>query len=284
MPGKKSTKKAASKQKKVTSAKKSTSKAKKPAATKKPVSKQKKAVSAKKSTGKAKKVASKKSPVTKTKKVASTKSLASKTKKVASTKSPVSKTKKVAGTKSPVSKTKKIAGTKSPVSKTKKIAGTKRPAVKRKKAATPPVAPPPQAPELQLSESGFIDAGRLETEIYEPDPEVKEAFAEASGLGDSSRGTLIENLRENSPSESPQLSGGDIDAAWDQSDASGEESVGGSNPTPDQDIVDELGKAVGLTYQDNEPLRTEDKVSDRDKNRWELEPESSEDFNERNKD
>ena len=75
----------------------------------------------------------------------------------------------------------------------------------------------------------------------------------------------------------PTLSGGDVDAAWDDSIVAGEESVGGSAPTPDQDIVDDLGLAAGLTYRDNEPLDSDKKVLDRDRNRWELNPASADD-------
>ena len=78
-------------------------------------------------------------------------------------------------------------------------------------------------------------------------------------------------------STSPKLSAGDIDAAWDRADV-GEETVGGSSPTPDQDVVDQLGVAVGLTYEDNEPLDTEKKVAKRDDRRWELDPASSEGY------
>ena len=76
------------------------------------------------------------------------------------------------------------------------------------------------------------------------------------------------------------LTGGDIDAAWDQA-AVGEETVGGTTPTPDQDIVDELGRAVGVNYEDAEPLHTTEKLERRDEHRWELHPASSEDFSER---
>src|SRR5262249_9566939 len=65
---------------------------------------------------------------------------------------------------------------------------------------------------------------------------------------------------------SPKLSAGDLDAAWDVGD-SGEETVGGSAPTPDQDNVDEIGAAVGLEYQDNEPLDPDRKVEKRDNQR-----------------
>ena len=78
------------------------------------------------------------------------------------------------------------------------------------------------------------------------------------------------------------LTGGDIDAAWDQASV-GDETVGGSSPTPDQDIVDEIGEALGVTYQDGEPLHTTEKIERRDAERWELNPASSEDFVERNR-
>ena len=77
------------------------------------------------------------------------------------------------------------------------------------------------------------------------------------------------------------LTGGDIDADWKQANFGGDEVVGGSNPTPDQDIVDEIGKAVGVTYEDAEPLRLEEKIAQRDEKRWELNPVSSEDYAER---
>jgi stage V sporulation protein SpoVS len=75
--------------------------------------------------------------------------------------------------------------------------------------------------------------------------------------------------------ESPILSGGDLDAAWDQADV-GDETVGGDSPTPDQDVVGELGEAVGLTYEDDEPLRSAEKLQERDAERWELDPASTE--------
>lgn len=79
------------------------------------------------------------------------------------------------------------------------------------------------------------------------------------------------------------LYGGDVDAAQGQTDA-GEETVGGSSPTPDQDVVEELGRAMGISYEDNEPLRFGEKLADRDAHRWELDPASSEDYQERLRD
>jgi hypothetical protein len=124
----------------------------------------------------------------------------------------------------------------------------------------------------------FIDAGRAETEEYVPDQEVLEEFAEAQRLG-SNKEQFVRELREHH-SRTPDVSGGDIDADWARADV-GEETVGGSSPTPDQDVVDEIGEAVGLTYEDNEPLHTTEKVEERDRKRWELDPASSEDYNKR---
>src|SRR5690349_21545538 len=70
---------------------------------------------------------------------------------------------------------------------------------------------------------------------------------------------------------SPRLSGGDVDADWQDAESSGEETVGGTVATPDQDIVDELGRAVGMEFQDNQPLRSPAEVlEERDRHRWEL--------------
>jgi hypothetical protein len=77
------------------------------------------------------------------------------------------------------------------------------------------------------------------------------------------------------------MAGGDVDADSHSAYHVGDEAPGGDNPTPDQDIVDEIGRAVGLEYQDNEQLRGEEKLAERDRHRWELDPASSEDFNER---
>lgn len=124
----------------------------------------------------------------------------------------------------------------------------------------------------------FIDAGDAESEQYQAGDEVTQEFADASRLGSGAE-QLKRELREHH-SRTPELSGGDLDADWARADI-GEETVGGSAPTPDQDVVEELGEAVGLTYEDNEPLHTMEKVEERDRKRWELDPASSEDYNDR---
>lgn len=79
----------------------------------------------------------------------------------------------------------------------------------------------------------------------------------------------------------PVLSGGDIDARWDQAEAGGEETAAGSAPTPDQSLVDDIGEAWGIVYQPGETLKIGPKERDRDVHRWELDPASAEDYQER---
>ena len=45
--------------------------------------------------------------------------------------------------------------------------------------------------------------------------------------------------------------------------------------------MDEIGRSLGLEYNDNEELKGADKVEARDRHRWELDPASSEDYDER---
>jgi len=85
---------------------------------------------------------------------------------------------------------------------------------------------------------------------------------------------------ERADDERAQLSGGDPDTSLQGLDA-GTETPGGSNPTPDQALVDEIGEAVGVTYADDEPLKFAEKAAARDDVRWVLNPASSEDYQER---
>ena len=77
------------------------------------------------------------------------------------------------------------------------------------------------------------------------------------------------------------ITAGDPDVSVEDAYFAGEEAPGGDNPTPGQDAVDDIGKALGVEYQDAEELRSGDKVADRDKHRWELDPASSEDYRNR---
>ena len=109
-----------------------------------------------------------------------------------------------------------------------------------------------------------------------------------SSLNMNRRGSAVRSgraelaaARARQRSLSPELAGGDADADLESAYFTGDESAGGDNPTPDQDIVEDIGRAVGVEYQDNEELGTTDKVSQRDRHRWELDPASSEDYKDR---
>jgi len=93
---------------------------------------------------------------------------------------------------------------------------------------------------------------------------------------------LAERLRDDSLAD-PTITGGDVDAQWEGAQFSGDESPVSSMPTPDQNDVDNLGRAMGVTYNDNEELKAGEKERSRDKKRWELDPASSEDYKDRNR-
>ncbi len=77
---------------------------------------------------------------------------------------------------------------------------------------------------------------------------------------------------------SSDIQGGDVDVDVEDAYFTGDEAPGGDNPSPDMEVVDEIGKALGVEYDDDEPLKASDKVTERDKHRWELDPASAEDF------
>jgi hypothetical protein len=131
-----------------------------------------------------------------------------------------------------------------------------------------PYVPEQDSPE----EDDVLDALEFEEELEEETDEVvTDLFNEAQNL-DYGRGQLNRKLK-NYTSRDPILSGGDVDAGWEYADV-GEETVGGQNPTPDQSDVDDNGAAVGLTYRDNEPIDSDEKLARRDREPWELNPAS----------
>ena len=68
------------------------------------------------------------------------------------------------------------------------------------------------------------------------------------------------------------LTGGDVDADWKRAATSGEEAVGGTVATPDQDVVDEIARALGVEQADETALTTSaEMLQARDRFRWHLE-------------
>jgi hypothetical protein len=129
--------------------------------------------------------------------------------------------------------------------------------------------------DADINEEKVMD----EIDDFTEDEEVLQDFSERQQMINEGSDLLGEKL-DQYHFLSPDLSGDDIDAAWEDSTISGEESVGGSAPTPDQDIVDELGEALGIEYKDFEPLHTGEKLEARDLDRWELNPASVEEIEE----
>jgi hypothetical protein len=87
---------------------------------------------------------------------------------------------------------------------------------------------------------------------------------------------LVEREFEKYHSVSPELSAGDVDARWQEAEDSGAETPGGHVATPDQDNVDEIGRAVGMEFQDNQELSApEEALSRRDRRRWEMDKRST---------
>jgi len=84
---------------------------------------------------------------------------------------------------------------------------------------------------------------------------------------------LAEELREHHAA-SPADSGGDIDAEWQEVETTGSENVFGHNPTPDQSDVEANAHAMGIDFQDNEPLDFVEKIAKRDADRFELNEDS----------
>jgi len=87
----------------------------------------------------------------------------------------------------------------------------------------------------------------------------------------------MQREREEYNAVSPVLTGGDVDADWQGAESTGEETPGGHQATPDQDEVDEIGRAYGMEIQDNQELLTHDELlGKRDEHRWELDRRSAE--------
>jgi hypothetical protein len=93
------------------------------------------------------------------------------------------------------------------------------------------------------------------------------------------RAEIAQNIREHHGMSG--VTGGDPDVDIDDAYFTGEEAPGGDNPTPDQDIVEDIGKSLGVTYDDSEELKGANKLEERDKHRWELDPASAEDYKDR---
>src|SRR6186997_2725303 len=108
---------------------------------------------------------------------------------------------------------------------------------------------------------------------YVPDPEIEQFMDEEISRAPKDPELLAHRLRNNT-SASPRDAGGDLDASWEDVNDSGSETVAGDNPTPDQSLVEENARALGVSYEDNEELEFIDKIEKRDRERYELDENS----------
>jgi hypothetical protein len=100
-----------------------------------------------------------------------------------------------------------------------------------------------------------------EEELQGPPPR------EATLLHDDRQRRLEEQRHEHTDT-SPELTAGDVDADWERASTVGEEAPGGSAPTPDQDVVDEINKAWGVPRSPDEEVRTSAEIlEERDRKR-----------------
>ena len=104
-----------------------------------------------------------------------------------------------------------------------------------------------------------LDMGRSASAAKSGRAEMRDKLSKSTGAG-------------------PALTGGDVDADWQSAESVGDEAPGGDNPTPDQDVVDEIGRSLGVEYADDEELQGGAEISERDHHRWELDPSSKDDF------
>jgi len=104
---------------------------------------------------------------------------------------------------------------------------------------------------------------------YVPDPDIEEFMEQEISRAPKDPELLAHRLRNNTAA-SPRDAGGDLDAAWEDVNESGSETVAGDNPTPDQSMVEENANAVGVNFEDNEELDFLDKIERRDRDRYEL--------------
>ncbi|MEA2206773.1 MAG: hypothetical protein QOE77_3549 [Blastocatellia bacterium] len=106
-----------------------------------------------------------------------------------------------------------------------------------------------------------------------PDPEIEAFMEEEIARAPKDPELLAQRLRNNTAA-SPNDSGGDLDATWEDVNEDGSETVAGDNPTPDQSVVEENARAVGVSFEDNEELEFIDKIERRDRDRFELDERS----------
>ena len=147
-----------------------------------------------------------------------------------------------------------------------------------KKAALKAAKPAARSAAQQQAKKPNLDRPRKTVADIHGIPSSLDMNRSASAAK-SGRAEMRDKLSKNTGAGAA-LTAGDVDADWQSAEAIGDEAPGGDNPTPDQDVVDEIGRALGVEYDDDEELQGGEEIADRDRHRWELDPSSKEDFDE----
>ena len=169
----------------------------------------------------------------------------------------------------------------SPKARKSKARSAKRPTRRPAKAASRKSSKKKPAASKAVGKSPKLSrARRILNDDVVPTPPSSLDMKRRGTAARSGRAGLADRLEEQRNME-PDIAGGDVDIDLENAYFTGDEVPGGDNPTPDQEVVDDIGKALGVQYEDNEELKSGDKVTERDKHRWELDPASSEDYKER---
>ncbi|MGF1570441.1 MAG: DUF6335 family protein [Nodosilinea sp.] len=95
-----------------------------------------------------------------------------------------------------------------------------------------------------------------------------------SGLEDNSALIGAEVPTRDRMASGNSTTAGDPDAMGYQAKVVGEEAIGGTTSTPDQNNVDEIAVAVGLDPQPEQPMAVTDELYRRDDQWFELDPDS----------
>lgn len=142
------------------------------------------------------------------------------------------------------------------------------------------MTPDPTHPNVYPSKEEYGDQGIDTTPPpanEAPSEQAPEAAAEAVRTGREDQSV---NVGAKLPSDDQRMASGkpttvgDPDAMTEQAKVVGEEAVGGTTPTPDQDNVDDIAASVGIDIQAEQPVAVEAEMRQRDAERFELDPDS----------
>jgi hypothetical protein len=136
-----------------------------------------------------------------------------------------------------------------------------------------------QSPENIVEEDVDVAENALPTPTDMRDDEEIEVTYHGLSDRNTDDGRMVEAARHRMASGEPTTE--DVNANQYQAKVMGEEAVGGLTPTPEQNVTEELERAVGVEGAQKEPAQVRDKLERRDERRWELDPESSRDYEQR---